>query len=113
MHERNLAEAPALLLPIQRGLPQGRRGKAILRVSHPLLLSFSCGTRTSWNSADICWEAAVCQALGWDLGTLEEVDVSPALEEPTGYLGRQSPEHKWQAQSGHRYRVHRDPSVNE
>lgn len=36
----------------------------------------------------------MCQALGWDLGTLEELDVSPALEEPTGYLGRQSPEHK-------------------
>lgn len=52
----------------------------------------------------------MCQALGWDLGTLDELDISPALEGPPVYLGRQSPEHKCWAQSDNRYKVSRGPS---
>lgn len=56
----------------------------------------------------------MCQALGWGLGTLDELGISSAFEELTVNLRRQSPEHKCRAQCANGYKVHRGPSyVNE
>lgn len=38
---------------------------------------------------------------------LDELDISPVLEEPTVYLGRQSPEHKRSGQCDNRHKVQR------
>lgn len=76
-------------------------GITLVRAS-ALHCCLSARTRTSWNIANTCWEPDVCPALGWDLGTSDELGLSPDFEEPTVYLERQSPEHKFKTQSDNR-----------
>lgn len=98
---------------IPKGTGKDRsEGSTLMKASPPSLLSISSNQDILQIHRTSAGNLIVCQTLGWDLGTLDELGISPAFEELTVYLRR--PEHKCRAQCGNGYKVHRSPSyVNE